>query len=215
MPKTVIVSIIYEEPEWKRTDRAIRQCGAPVVRVDRKGVGSLAHAYNTGFKAAKQFYKFDYIWFVSNPIFQPGILIDLEEAMDTTKFAAIHPFFNSDHKHMRSDGTGKIRPVPFIEFTAPIVRRTIFEKFKLDEKMPYWGHDLDWGYRVNQAGHKIAVHNGVGVRHEYIRHSAKRKQHPITKERHERRIATNAETLTRIQELYGRGNTWRQKLGYE
>ncbi|MBK7801053.1 MAG: hypothetical protein IPJ53_18335 [Saprospiraceae bacterium] len=46
------------------------QTNDPVYLVDRKGVGSMSEAYNTGFKEAMKDKEYEWIWFVSNVTFK-------------------------------------------------------------------------------------------------------------------------------------------------
>lgn len=215
--KTLIIAVAYLEPSWKATQDCLLRCDNRVIIVDREGVGSLAGAYNHAFNKYSKGY--EYVWFVSNVTFKPGLVNELEQAMEAwPDYAAIHPIMmTSDHPHMRSslylksklDKCVLVRPVPFVEFTAPMVRVDVFEKMQLDESMPYMGHDLDWGYRIREAGYKIGVHHGVSVEHSYIRHSP---DHPITRARHSNRKAMDQLTKARLVEKYG--PQWESKLKY-
>lgn len=219
MTNVAIIAIIYEEPEWQETRKCLDKIQCLKLYVDRQGTGSLAAAYNKGYRdlmayAAANNIQIDYVWFVSNPTFLPGTMERLVSAMDSTGYAAIHPAFNSDHKHLRpvpelKEANVK-REVPYIEFTAPIVRADVFAKFPLDEQMPYWGHDLDWSYRVRKDGYILAVHSGVRIEHTYIRNS---KPHPVTQRRHQLRKQTNAATTAHLVELYGAD--WQTVLQYK
>jgi hypothetical protein len=208
-----IVSVIYQEPEWINTQICIEQCGVPIEYVDRRGVGSLAKALNDGFKKINKKHRLDYVWFVTNPCFDSTVLPKLIVAMDETGYDAIHPSFDSDHKHLQPDGSGEIRPVTFVEFTCPIVRVETFQRLPLDELMPYWGHDIDWGYRVRRDGGTVAVHHGTYVKHEYIRNRVKTRPHRATLVRRAKRKRTNSQTYRRLEQLYGK-TTWRDIVGY-
>lgn len=208
-----IVSVIYEEPEWAETKKCIERCNVPTVYVDRGGVGSLAKALNEGYKTIVSQFQLDYVWFVTNPVFDSTVLPELVSAMTLTGYDAIHPSFDSDHKHIQPDGSNTVKLVNFVEFTCPIVKTETFAKFRLDELMPYWGHDLDWGYQVRNAGGQIGVHHGVYVKHVYIRNQVKAKPHIKTKMRRYERQRTNAQTRKRLEQKYGI-KTWRDIVGY-
>jgi GT2 family glycosyltransferase len=75
--------------------------------------------------------------------------------------------------------------------------------------MPYWGHDLDWGYRVRQAGWTLAVDHDVEVGHTYIRNS---KPHPATVRRRKLRILSDEPTRRTLAQEYG--PDWRNVLEY-
>jgi len=213
MAKVGIVSVIYLEPEWAETKACIQNCRVPTVYIDRKGVGSLAKALNEGFQELTDRYVLDYVWFITNPTFDNSVFTKLVHAMDDTGYDAIHPSFDSDHKHLQPDGSGEIKPVNFVEFTCPMVRVDTFQGLPLDEHMPYWGHDIDWGYRVRRDGGTVAVHQGTYVSHVYIRNRVKNKPHKATIIRRAKRKNTNAQTYRRLEQLYGK-TTWRDTVSY-
>lgn len=206
MKRVAIVSVIYLEREWQETKACIEACGVPVYYVDRKGTGSLAEAYNRGFKQID--IPVDYVWFISNPVFDNDALPLLIKAMTKTKYAAIHPSFNSDHKHIRNDNSGKVKEAKFVEFTAPIVRTDIFKDHPLNEDMPYWGHDLDWSYKVKKRGHKLGIHHGIEMRHTYMR----KMNRYVTEKRKALRREAHLSTEAALIKLYGLN--WKKKLGY-
>jgi GT2 family glycosyltransferase len=211
MIPVAIVAVAYLEPEYRAVREAITRCNVPVVYVDRQGVGSLAAAYNNGARQADALQP-EFLWFVSNVGFGPTMLPRLLGAIATrADFAAIHPAFASDHLACQPDGSGAVKAVPFLEFTCPLVRAAVFRRYPLDERMPYWGHDLDWGHRVRAAGWKIGVDHGApAIEHAYIRHADRR--HPITRRRHQLRKAANASTTDALVSLYG--PDWRRALGW-
>lgn len=220
MTKVAIVAIVYHEPEYEETRKCIEACNVPIVWMERNpvGVGSLAAAINSGFQIAKNHYNPEYVWFVTNVTFSdkmlPGLLLEIEQPC-ATRYAAIHPCFDSDHQHLRfyckyPQSNHYVSSVPFIEFTAPIVRANIFEKFPLDEKMPYVGHDMAWGYDIRQAGYKIGVYHGAKLGHTYIRHS--KSTHPMTKRRRFLRSQAVKPTIKQLIARYGRD--YRDKIEY-
>jgi GT2 family glycosyltransferase len=198
------VAIVYEEPFWTRTYACLESLGIPVVYVDRGGVGSLAEAYNRGFREAPDT---DLVWFVSDVTFAPGVLPALVETLRREDLAAVHPSFVSDHGFCRPDPAGGVVPAPFLEFTALLVRCDVFASFPLDERMPYWGHDLDWGWRVRHAGHRLGVDRDVTVEHCYLRNKV---QHPATLERARLRRSTDGPTRRALAATYGAN--WRAEL---
>lgn len=208
--KTAILSVIYQEPDWHQTVDCIANHapGYPVFFVDRKGTGSLAEAFNRGFKE-NNLIVYDLVWFLTNVRFGPRTLQRLEDHMWKTPYAAIHPAFESDHHHLRPKQVDEVFEVAFVEFTAPLVRSSIFANNPLDERMPYAGHDLDWGYRVRYAGHLIGVYHGVTVEHTYIRHN--KRKHPVTALRANLRAATEEPTKQLLAQIYGENR--QQKLG--
>lgn len=210
MSKTIILSIKYSEPDWQHTQALLNRHSCPVLYIDRKGTGSLAEAINRGVKELKGS-SAKYIWIVTNVYFQLGDLLRLESQMDASGCAAIHPSFKSDHAFIRNGGFKELAtPVPFVEFTAPIVRKEIIEQFPLDEDMPYWGHDLDWGHRVTNAGHTLGVDHAIQLQHAYIRNAMY--THSITEIRKRLRKETDAATTQKLVSLYG--ENWKQVLKY-
>ena len=204
MTDLCIIAIKYEEPEYQQTVDCIKSAGYPFIFIDRKpsGIGSLAEAINRGVNFGKEQGKdFRYFWIITNITFTPDVPAKLLQTIKEHKAAAVHPQFASDHKHIR-EGQG-VKSVPFVEFTAAMI--DIEQWQPLDEKMPYWGHDLDHGYRVNQAGGTILVDHTVTIDHVYIRNA---KRHPITMKRLEMRRATDRLTSERLKEKYGA--KWRE-----
>lgn len=213
MISVAIVAVIYEEPEYAATREAIARTGAPVQWVDRKGVGSLAEAYNRGFRKAFAWAP-AFIWFVSNPRFAAGTLTRLGEHLSARPdLAALQPTYPSDHLRLRPDGSGLVKEVAFVEFTCPLVRTAVFAEHPLDEAMPYDGHDLDWGHRVRAAGWQLGADHGVQVEHEYIRHAKKRKPHLVTLRRARLREKARPATMAALEDRYGPG--YAELLGWQ
>lgn len=203
----VIVSIIYEEPEWQETKRCIEATGLPVVYVDRKGTGSLAKAINEGFKQACRFYEFSYVWFVTNITFDPIVPKVLIEDLDMNGRAAVHPSLDSDHIFAQKFYAKEVKDVPFVEFTAPMVIANVFKKYPLNEAMPYWGHDIDWCARLRADGHTVAVDYDISINHVYIRNS---KTHQATLNRRQLRAKSDNATRKELERIYGAD--WRKKI---
>lgn len=201
MPKLIILSIVYEEPEWQDTKKCIEDTKLPVHYVRRKpaGYGSLTEAINRGVREIESY---DYVWIVTNVIFEPELPKRLLRSI--TGYSGIHPAFHSDHKHQVPDGSGEVKDAPFIEFTAPLIRLDALNEFPLDEMMPYWGQDLDFSYRVWKAGGKLGVDHGATIGHTYIRN---KKLLPITSKRLMARKMTNLQTQNQLRRKYG--NEWR------
>lgn len=173
----------------------------PVI-IDRNppGIGSLAEAIN---RAAKQCND-EFCWIITNADANVEDYEKLTAAMPPD-VAAIHPkMVNSDHEFMRTGGV-----VPFIEFTAACVRAEVLKAYPLDEDMPYWGHDLDWGFRVRNAGYRILVHDEVEVYHTYIRNL---RPHPVTRIRRLMRKRTDRSTRIKLETKYGK--EWQRVLNY-
>lgn len=195
----VIVSLEYLEPDWQITKKCIEQCSVPVIYVSRDGVGNMARAFNNVNQ--QDLTSFDFAWFITNIRFAANAPEKLERAMTETGFAGIHPAMHgSDHQHQHPDGSGAVKPVHFVEWTAPVVRTDVFKNFPLEEGSPYWYFDLDWSYRVKQAGMQVGVHHGVEVNHTYLRNM---QPHPITKLRRELRDWWKDPSVERMTAKYG------------
>lgn len=197
-----ILAIRYMEPSYIDTVKCIEASGLHVVYVDRepKGIGSLAEAINRGMRQMTS----KYVMIVTNVTFDPllpAILISHIGDADI-----IHPSFGSDHKHLRvqpnwlgDPGIAGIGFVPFVEFTAPLVNR---EKWlPVDESMPYWGFDLDHGWRVWENGGKVLCDYTVTIGHTYIRNIGKNDRHTLL--RLQRRRRADGQTKLILKRKYG------------
>jgi GT2 family glycosyltransferase len=196
--KLQIVAVQYLEPEYNATLRSINACGIPTIFVDRKGVGSLAEAYNRGFKKVEA----EYTWFISNISFDKTVPQRLLKSIEG--FEGVHPQFDSHHKFIKH-GKG-IQQAPFLEFTAPLIRSEVFREIGLNEEMPYWGHDIAFGIECEKKGYKLAVDHTTKIDHVYIWDSKKNK---VTEERKRRRLETDKQTETYLDTHY---NGWRKRV---
>lgn len=203
MKDLIILSVVYLEPEWLNTKKCIDRTGLPVHYVERNpaGVGSLAEAINRGFREIESF-GFKYVWVVTNITFEKGVPFKLRSMMDD--YAIVHPSFSSDHYFCRPDDSGKTKPVPFVEFTSPMIKSDTF--IYLDENMPYWGHDQDYGYRMWERKQKVGVNHAVKIDHTYIRKTVH--YFSTTLQRHNLRKATNRSTKEALARKYGDGWRW-------
>lgn len=214
--RSVIVSVVYDEPEWKQTKKCVESAGVPVVYAVRnpKGVGSLAEAINRGIaQAIQQHPEAEFAWVVTNVTFSTGTLGGLEAAMDANPgFAAIHPAFHSDHAFCQPiKGFSGVTSVPFVEFTAPIIRIEDFKRIgPLDERAPYWGHDLIWGRTARELLYSIGVDHSTTIGHVYIRNN--KSGNDVTNRRKNLRKQSDKATRERLEELYG--ETWKVTTGY-
>jgi len=202
--KLNIVAVRYLEPEYKETLKCLSKLDIPIIFVDRKGVGSLAEAYNRGFEKVNS----EFVWFISNITFKPNVIFDLlsnirkpnvtlDDLSNIKNYAGIHPKFPSHHKFIKY-GNG-IQECNFIEFTAPLIRSEVFKEIKLDESMPYWGHDIAFGIECEKRGYKLAIDHTTEVGHVYIWDS---KKNPITEERKRLRTETDLSTKNELNKKY-------------
>ena len=218
MKDLAIISIVYHEPSYQKEVASVietmvheRNLLHVIVERDPHGVGSLADAVNRGIKAAA-IDGYRYAWILTNAKFNPDIIQPLYEAIDWNNLSAVHPAMaTSDHLFKRPKPQPAITECPYVEFTAPMVRLSSIIDNPLDEDMPYWGHDLDWGYRIRKAGGTIAIDHSVQVEHDYIRNNYR--NHPITTARMQARQKTNQKTVEKLIQKYG--TEWKKVLDYE
>lgn len=207
-----ILAVVYHEPEWIQTCVSIAEhcSGIPIVFVDRKGFGSLAEAVNRGIR--DNCIPTSYVWVLTNVVFGPQCLQQLmAEIQAQDDLVAVSPAFNSDHAFMRPiPGPRRLVEVPFVEFTCPLVQTQYLRDVPLDERMPYAGHDIDWGYQMRERGRKLAVLQNVIVGHVYIRDTVFQKPNPITRKRHRLRVLAEESTKAYLHAKHG--PEWRQKL---
>jgi GT2 family glycosyltransferase len=210
MNKVAILAIKYAEPEWQQqTLPCLLRETVPVTIIDRNGTGSLAEAINRGVKAID--FDVDFIWVVTNITWKPGTLENLLEIIEVGHCAAVHPAFDSDHSHLKKKNTDTFGyNIPFVEFTAPLVRSMLLQNYTLDEDMPYWGHDLDWGHRIRNAGWDLSVDYTANIGHTYIRNN--KFNHPVTLTRQKLRKNTDASTRAALVAKYG--DDWAKLLKY-
>lgn len=213
--KIAILAVKYRENTYEETRECLRaQSAAQVYWVDREGVGSLAEAFNRGF-AEHTLEDFDYVWMITNILFRPDAVMQLAWLAAQRHWVGVSPAFQSDHAFLRPNslafGPGNVE-TPYIEFTAAMVHGPTYQRFQLDEDMPYVGHDLDWSYRVKQAGFKIGVKRDVVIGHHYLRHLDNQSA-LVTQERTRLRKLAELPTEQALAKKYG--DNWRQKLYYK
>jgi 3-deoxy-D-manno-octulosonate 8-phosphate phosphatase (KDO 8-P phosphatase) len=200
MGDIAIIAIEYLEPYFEQTRECIKATGLPVYYIARnpKGVGSLAEAINRGVAEHKD--KYDLLWIVTNITFNPDVPKILASHIGDA--AIIHPSFKSDHGFMF--GGHGVKKVPFVEFTAPMIRTNKWAA--LDESMPYWGHDVDHGLRVKSC----LVDYGCSVDHVYIRNA---QPHPVTQRR--LAIRRSYDMSTKKHLLAKHGANWKEKAAFK
>lgn len=210
----MILAIRYLEANYADTVKSIKREDVPVVYVDRKpeGVGSLAEAINRGIDhICTNGYIAELTWIVTNVRFNQGVYLALANKMiENPDLAAVAPAYLSDHAFLRpSKEVELLKGIPFMEFTAAMVRTKVLREFPLDEDMPYVGFDLDWGYRVKQAGYNLASLKTAYVGHDYIRNS---KRETITRQRLQLRKKADAPTTAKLVHKYG--ENWPDLMNY-
>ena len=172
-----------------------------VLSTARGGVGSMSAAFNRGMRHIAPDIK--YTWMITNVTFDPAMFLHLVDVMEQNpKCAAIHPSFISDHPHIRPTGRSEVREVPYIEWTAPMVRMEAWAEIgQLDEEMPYWGMDLDWSYRAKLTGWKLLVSDVYALNHTYLR--ACSGEHEVTRRRRVERAKYDVSTEKRLHGKWG------------
>lgn len=215
--RVCILAVEYHEPSYQQIReqlQVIRDEAVPVFMVDRMGIGSLAEAFNRGFKE-NELHTYDYVWMITNIVPRLHSLMRLAAVAAEKHWVGICPAYLSDHSFLRPNsieyGRGNVS-VPFVEFTACMVHARTFAQYELDEDMPYVGHDLDWSYRVLRAGFHVGVCRDVIIHHSYLRHLDS-KGHLATVER--ARLRQIAEPLTTAALVKKYGADWREKLYYK
>jgi GT2 family glycosyltransferase len=208
----VIIALEYLEPEFTHTKQCLEKFNVPIIWAKRDGVGNMSRAFNEAFlyklKGNPSFSILPrYTWFTTNIICNEFLLPELVKGMESTGFAAIHPSFKSVHRRIIPDGSGIVKEVPFIEFTAPIFRTEVFEKYYLDEDLWYWWMDVDISYKMKRDGYKLGVHHGASLTHSYL---AEDKHNEISKIRYQMRTMMNREGEHKMKTIYG--PDWKAKL---
>ena len=202
----------YEEKGWtEKTVQCLYDAGFKewdILFADRDGVGNMSRAFNFHFQYAdlaclgdgvilSETYKFT--WFLTNVEFPPEMPLSLLSCFDK-ETAAVHPAFDSEHPHIKT-AFGVVPDVPFIEWTAPMVRTSLFEQFGgLDEQMPYWGMDLSFSKKCRDAGYMLKIDGRYRLKHNYLRTNAPEK---ISLIRRELRSLYDRSTEERLIQVHG------------
>lgn len=194
------IVLVYEETGMtEKTEACLERAGfEDWGYVYREGVGSMAAAFNRGItdmpKAAK------FVWFITNVVFEPEMPLSLLQALENNEnAAAVHPGFDSDHPPIR-DAKG-VQEVNFIEWTAPLVRRSALVHIGiLDEELPYVHFDLDWSYRARDRKWTLLVDGRHRLGHTYLHRQA---PETISVIRAKLRTLRHPASVARMVEKYG------------
>ena len=205
MRKIAIIVLEYHEQYFKQTLDCLKDVDADVFYAYRDGVGSMSRAYNDAYKKHVQGMQYEYVWFVSNITFNQNDPKELAESMGI--YGAIHPAFNSDHRHIQCDNLGQVKEIPFIEFTAPMFRTWVFEKYFLDENYWYWFYDLIISKRMREDGIKMACNHAIKIGHVYLRNN---KKEEISLLRERLRNYRHRIEVKQLEQEYGKN--WNQIL---
>lgn len=211
MQKEIAIIVLkYLEPYYHQTLKCLEQLDKSKVDIffaDRDGVGSMSRAYNDCFKKNVYGANYKYVWFVSNITFEPNVPFLLAKSCEM--FAAVHPEFNSDHQHIRPDGSNEVKQIPFIEFTAPMIQTWIYEKYGLDEDYWYWFYDLIISKQIRESGLKMACDHRAKVGHVYLRNNNKE---VISKIRTQLRDYRHKIEVKQLEQQFGKD--WQKTLFY-
>lgn len=205
MQKTAIIVLEYHEKYFKQTLDCLEGVDADVFYAYRDGIGSMSRAYNDAYKRHVLGMQYEYVWFVSNITFEKDLPNRLAKSMGS--YGAIHPCFNSDHKHIQFDGSGLVKDIPFIEFTAPMFRTWVFERYFLDENYWYWFYDLIISKRMREDGIKMACNHSTPIGHVYLRNN---KKEEISLLRNQLRNYRHKIEIKQLEQEYGKN--WNQIL---
>lgn len=104
--------------------------------------------------------------FNNDIIIQPGFIDNLLSPFENKSVGIVSPTFNSPHRFIYVED-GSVFLAPYVEFTAPVIRRECFEKTgKLNEVFRLgWGVDFEYCFRARQAGFKIMVNGASKFTH--------------------------------------------------
>lgn len=208
MKDLAIISLKYLEEEYNQTLDSLKGLQFDVFYADRDYVGNMARAFNDCFlKNVKGKYKA--VWFISNITFHPLLPGILYEKLNHFGLSAIHPSFNSDHKHIQPDGSGETKEVNYIEFTAPMFLCEHFEKFLLDENCWYYWFDLIISKEFREAGFKMGVDHSSQIQHVYLRNNKRKTQISVIRAKL-RDTIINPLNEKYMKEKYGRN--WQNEL---
>lgn len=186
MNSLALVALVYEEPDYEVTRKAIAATGLPVYWADRQGWGNFSEAMNRAFRQVVE----DVVWFVTDVDFEPETPHRLLASLTNNNLVALHPEHASDHVTHTANGNQGIELVPFIEWTAPMVRSAWYRDLGgLDEDHWYRYMDLIFSKRVRDCGGLLGVDHDNRVRHVYRKYRELHEQHEITVRRYTHRDA--------------------------
>ncbi len=199
-----IIALQYLEPYYAATMQAISASDLPVTFADRNGTGNFSRAMNEAAKGIEE----EYLWFITDIVFTRQTPFELLRSLTQYNLVAIHPEHNSDHHTHRPNGNVGVELVPYIEFTAPLVRRDWWERIRgLDENHWYWYQDLIFSKAVRELGGMMGVDHANPISHIYRRDCV---EHEITKARYKLRQERNVIEQQLLRERYG--PNWRKIL---
>jgi GT2 family glycosyltransferase len=151
-----------------------------------------------GYRIASAVREYDAYWFLNQDIgFDDSnqVLRNLVDVLfSDDRFAQISPQHNSPHAHMNA-ADFEAQEVPFLEATAPLVKTSTIQNIGFwDSSFTLgWGVDLDYGWRIRQAGLKNIITNRARITHK----------HESSYDRNEYATRANAEMVKILTQKYG------------
>lgn len=165
--------------------------------------------FTKGWNAAvKHFYdRFDAFWLMNSDIIISRNSIDrICQLAEREDVHFITPSFNCWINLCRNYNTSDIRKVKVMEFTAPLIKKSVFDKIGLfDENFSLgWGVEFDFCYRAAASGFNIHVDDASNFYH--IGHKT------ITATTKENSYYTRAAYEWKISMQRKYGSQWQYKL---
>jgi hypothetical protein len=144
--------------------------------------------------------EFDVFWLMnSDIIIQSSSRDRILELMNTGKYPILTPSYNCWMKQCQNQGTMDVREIKCIELTAPLIKKSVFqrigffnEKFNLGS-----GVDFDFCLRLQTAGLKVFCDDGSNF--EHLKHSTIKKIGTIESYS----VQANKEMNEGMQKIYG------------
>lgn len=203
-----IIALEYHEPYYAETRQCIRATELPVQYACRQGIGNFSAAMNEAFRRLRPADD-DLVWFITDITFDPKTPHRLAERFkETPELWALHPEHPSDHRSHQPNGTKEVQFVPYIEFTAPMVRASTYMALGgLDENHHYWYQDLIFSKGIRDLGGLMGVDHGNPIQHIYRRDKV---EHEVTRQRYALRKQRDQQEISFLQARYG--PNWRQVL---
>jgi GT2 family glycosyltransferase len=120
-------------------------------------------------KAIEHFYdKYDAFWLMnSDIIISRESVARIKDIIQQPHINIITASFNCWMQHCRYQNTHGTREVKVIEFTAPVIKKNVFEKIGMfDERfIRGWGVEFDFCYRAKKDSFKIYVDDNSNFYH--------------------------------------------------
>lgn len=125
--------------------------------------------FTGGWNTAMQYATADWVWMLNDDVegVSWAMLHSLEDiARRIPDCAVITPAFSSPHAIFHAMGNAESRPVPWIDWCCPVVRREAWERVGgFDESVAGYGADIDWCTRAKALGWRFYVSDRFSVHH--------------------------------------------------